>query len=381
MNDSHLFIIENIGDYHAPRLRKLQDDLNSLGEMLYIIQIQEKSDFYKHTQNRSAKITPFLTIETLTKNKFIRLASIIIKQKPKTIFVLGFEKWHSLLALALSKIIKSKIIFMSDSKADDYTRSAVKETLKRWLLLFFDGALVAGEKHKEYYKSLGVSPDKILTGYDVIDNGFFYRKSKKYLSKISMLSKIFNINPGYVLCVSRLVPRKRVDVAIEIFYKSEVWKNGTQLIIVGNGSQKKALEDKINTLGLNSHVVFLHDVRNDQMPLLYAYSKILILASEYDQWGLCVNEALACGVPVIVSDRCGAANEIAINFKNSFVFSEDLTLPSSFLNDFVNEKYNTAVFIQQSLSVINNWDLDKFSNALISLSRKRPHEDLQSHNN
>jgi glycosyltransferase involved in cell wall biosynthesis len=110
------------------------------------------------------------------------------------------------------------------------------------------------------------------------------------------------------------------------------------------------------------------------MPAFYAGASAIILGSEYDQWGLCVNEAMACGVPAIVSVRCGVAHEI-VNWSTGIVFDGDDIGPAvTGLKRIAADKEYAGLLGRSCVSEMQKWDLDRFSGAAIRLM-----SDTQAH--
>ena len=90
------------------------------------------------------------------------------------------------------------------------------------------------------------------------------------------------------------------------------------LVALGDGPLRETLKSKLSTLNLNEHVHLPGFEPYDELPVYYALAKAFVHASTTEQWGLVVNEAIASGLPVIVSDRCGCVPEL-IN-GNGFTF-------------------------------------------------------------
>jgi hypothetical protein len=127
------------------------------------------------------------------------------------------------------------LIYMSDSKADDGKRYKAKEWLKRTIVRQFDGALIAGEKHRAYAHSLGIPHARSRVGFDVIDVEYFSQRSKAARNSASDVRAKFGMPPQYCVCVSRFVPRKNVDVVIEAYFQSGLYKIGQSLVLIGQG--------------------------------------------------------------------------------------------------------------------------------------------------
>jgi glycosyltransferase involved in cell wall biosynthesis len=212
---------------------------------------------------------------------------------------------------------------MSDSKADDGKRYALKERAKRLLVSKFDAALVAGEKHRAYAQSLGVPMERSRVGFDVIDVDYFSRMAREAEANTAGIRVRFTLPPRYVLCVSRFVSRRNIDLLITAFFHSGLHAAGVSLVLVGQGPCKEQLLEQIDRLGLSRHVVILSSVPNPDMPGLYALADFVVLASKFDQWGLCINEAFAAGTPAIVTRTCGVAHELVHDGVNGFIVEPD----------------------------------------------------------
>ena len=90
------------------------------------------------------------------------------------------------------------------------------------------------------------------------------------------------------------------------------------LVLLGDGPLRETLNTQLSTLNLQAHVHLPGFKQYDELPVYYALAKAFVHASTTEQWGLVVNEAVASGLPVIVSDRCGCVPELVNG--NGFTF-------------------------------------------------------------
>jgi len=127
-----------------------------------------------------------------------------------------------------------------------------------------------------------------------------------------------------VAFVGQLIPRKGVDLLLEAMRPLFDDYRDLRLSIIGGGSEAQALQAAVHSLGIDNRVNFEGALRSDKIYARLASVDLLVLPSRWDGWGIVVNEALSAQVPVIVSDRCGAADLIQHGV-NGFVFrSEDV---------------------------------------------------------
>ena len=92
------------------------------------------------------------------------------------------------------------------------------------------------------------------------------------------------------------------------------------LVFVGDGSLKVELETEANFLKVQDKVKFLGFVNQSQLPSIYCSADLFILPSEYEPFGVVVNEAMLCGLPVIVSDKVGAGYDLIKHDETGFVY-------------------------------------------------------------
>lgn len=120
------------------------------------------------------------------------------------------------------------------------------------------------------------------------------------------------VSAPYLLHVSNYAPKKNGETLIRTF--AEIKRRGFphKLIIVGGRWEKSPVPELTRRLGLDDHVVFKSYIENSQLPLWYAAADLFVTLSLHESFCLPVPEAMACGCPVVVSNR-GALPEIAGN--------------------------------------------------------------------
>src|SRR5206468_7085469 len=122
---------------------------------------------------------------------------------------------------------------------------------------------------------------------------------------------------------ARFIEKKNLSTLIEAYAKyrrrSEIAaKVPWDLVLLGDGPLRETLSSQVSTLYLNEHVHLPGFEPYDELPVYYALANAFVHASTTEQWGLVVNEAIASGLPVIVSNRCGCVPELVNG--NGFTF-------------------------------------------------------------
>ncbi len=368
-----LFLIRNVGDYHAPRLLKLHERLAADGIAFEVMEACDRSAFYTHRQTRAPLLKLQLnciSLHATSRPKIVLLTLLeLFRFRPQVIFVLGYTDELSLTGLIAGRLLGARVYFVSDSKADDQPRGPKKEKVKSKLIRRFTGALVAGERHKAYFAGLGVPARAIEVGWDVVDNDYLAARAEAFRRKSGLLRKLNVVPEKYVLLVSRMVQRKRVGLALELFAASELPRRGMHLVIIGDGPEAACIRARIEELQLEDKVSIRPEVKNTMMPLFYSQAKALLLVSEYDQWGLTVSEAMACGVPALVTPRCGCAGEIVHHGENGFVWDgENVDEGATLLNQLALDPETQCRFRKAAQDIIHAWGLERFAESAKSLA-------------
>ncbi|MER8710056.1 glycosyltransferase [Mesorhizobium sp. M1088] len=203
----------------------------------------------------------------------------------------------------------------------------MKEYLKKIIIRNFSGALVAGGPHERYLNRLGMSSDYIRRGYDVVDNKYFDGGAVNAREHASELRSALGLPDKYFMTCSRFVEKKNLSFLIDEYsaYSREMDEKHPRrvpwdLVIVGDGELRNKLVNKISEYGLRDRVHLLGFRQYEALPAIYGLSKTFILASLVEQWGLVVNEAMASGLPVLVSRRCGCAEDLVVEGENGWIF-------------------------------------------------------------
>ena len=104
-----------------------------------------------------------------------------------------------------------------------------------------------------------------------------------------------------VLTVGRLVPHKRLDLLVRAVAAARDQVSGLQLVVVGDGYERPALEAVLDELDATAWVHVLGRVSDDRLVDLYRQAWVVASASQSEGWGMTITEAAACGTPAVVT--------------------------------------------------------------------------------
>jgi glycosyltransferase involved in cell wall biosynthesis len=121
-----------------------------------------------------------------------------------------------------------------------------------------------------------------------------------------------------VLFCAKLQPWKRPLDVLHAFAQANVPQS--HLVYAGEGPMRRELEFQAVSAGVAERVRFLRFVNQSQLPAVYGASDLLVLPSEYEAFGVVVNEAMLCGCAVTVSDRVGAGYDLISPGQSGLIF-------------------------------------------------------------
>lgn len=123
-----------------------------------------------------------------------------------------------------------------------------------------------------------------------------------------------------ILCVARLIERKGQDHLLEAFARLRKGSStAVKLVLVGTGDAEQALRSLATSLGVHDSVCFRGYVAQEEMPAVYQASDIFVLASEHEGMSIALLEAMASGLPVVVTDTGGTAELVSRNINGEIV--------------------------------------------------------------
>ena len=231
-----------------------------------------------------------------------KLINIAYSRPFSTVTTGGWEQLEYWLALLLPRGWHRRIVMEStalESRMRDVGINALKRpllsVLKRLFLRQVDVALVAGVRHQHYLEQHGFRGEfRNLRGV-----GLSFEKRYCRLAR--------GIGAGRFLFLGRFVPEKNLAFTIRAFLASGLVERGCSLTLVGEGPLK---EELIRTFGGQPGIVFSPYVSQAELPDLLSRFDALVLLSAMETYGLVLEEALKCGMPVLVSDRVGAVDTL-----------------------------------------------------------------------
>jgi glycosyltransferase involved in cell wall biosynthesis len=200
-------------------------------------------------------------------------------------------------------------------------KALAKSVVYQQMLKRFDGFLTVGERNREYLQHYGVAKGKIYPAPHFIDNTWFSERVKSASTRIAQLRQAWNVQPNelVLLFAGKFIPEKNLACLLEacaLLRSSNTVQ--PKLIMIGSGPLETSLREVATRLDI--HPIWLGFKNQSELPAHYAAADVLVLPSQSETWGLVVNEAMACGIPAIVSDACGCAPDLIEEAETGYVF-------------------------------------------------------------
>lgn len=305
-----IFVWDNFGPMHMDRLEAVADaacaDVKGL-------ELFEQSSEYDWTPTANIKKTTLWP--KVEKPSFIRRSFDLIKhalRQPKsTWFICNYDR-PEILTLAITlRLLGNSVFVMGCSKYDDKPRVYVREKIKRMFLLPYQGAIGSGVRSKEYFHHLGLAKSKIVGEYNSLS-----RARVRNLAATQPAES----HPEHFTVIARCVPKKAIHIALKAYAKARTkCPDLPALHICGSGPLEDDLKAFAASQGIADFVVFRGFIQAPEIAATLSNTVALILSSVEEQFGNVVIEAQTLGVPVILSNVCGACDTLVEDGKNGFV--------------------------------------------------------------
>jgi glycosyltransferase involved in cell wall biosynthesis len=322
------------GPYHFARVQSLQ--AFSRPAQVFAFELGDLTHEYQWSRpvlsshvitlcpNRIAERLSFATV-------FRRLRGRLSQLGIGVCLLPSYSPKQSRAALFAAKSLGIRTVMMNESHGGTARARGLLALVKRQLVGMFDAALVGGQPQRRYFASLGMSPDKIFTGYDAVDNDFFRQRASEIRAKAEEYRTQYLLPEHYFLSLGRFVIKKNLCTLIRAFgeFRRGACRSTAHLVLVGDGQMEPELRTLCGELGLAVYsktstaigrvppeaqappgVHFYGFRQIEESCIFYALADAFVLPSLSEEWGLVVNEAMASGLPVIVSQAAGCVEDL-----------------------------------------------------------------------
>jgi len=233
------------------------------------------------------------------------------------IFLLGWGSISALLGIAACRISQTPFFLYGDSSFPPPATSfcaKLRAAFIRGVFRLASGFMTSGVLNAEYYRHYGGDPRTFFLLPWAVDNERFERASRMSTEERDELRARYGIDRDRVVFLfsAKLVPRKDPMTLVRAYKEM---RHRAAVVFMGDGELRAQIEreavDGIHLIGF---------VNQAEIPKHYAMCDVFVLPSLYEPRGAVINEAMACGLPVIVTDRCGSIGDIVLDGENAFIY-------------------------------------------------------------
>ena len=261
---------------------------------------------------------------------------------------------------------KVQLLFRGDSTLIDETgglKTIIRRCFLRWVYRHIDIALYTGTNNKAYFVAHGLKEKQLAFVPHAIDNDrfadpedVFAGKAKEWRAELG-----FTEDDIIILFAGKLEPKKAPGILLELAQR--ITDKRVKFLLVGNGKQEKELKEKAAPIG---NIQFLDFQNQSMMPVVYRLGNVFLLPSPGpgETWGLAMNEAMACGLPVIATDKVGGAIDLIKPGENGFIFSPgDVDSLHKQLMIYM-DRAKLASMGKRSEEIISTWNFDRIVDSI-----------------
>jgi glycosyltransferase involved in cell wall biosynthesis len=168
---------------------------------------------------------------------------------------------------------------------------------------------------------LGMPEAAVFTGCAVVDNGYFERGADSARAAGASERARLGLPPRFFVSSSRFIPKKNLETLLHAYarFRELEGEHAPKLVLLGGGPLWDDLLRLRKTLALEQDVLLPGFQQYHALPIYYGLAEAFVLVSTTEQWGLVINEAMASGLPVIVSRSCGCTPELVSDGENGIL--------------------------------------------------------------
>jgi glycosyltransferase involved in cell wall biosynthesis len=239
---------------------------------------------------------------------------------PNVVLSGGYNYLASWQAAYWAKKQRVPFILWSESTSFDRRQSYKPvELMKKHFLDYCSTFVVPGKSSSDYLLKLGVERNRVCTAPNSIDNELFSRAANAARQNELQTRTRHRLPSRYFLYVGRLVKEKGVFDLLQAYAQLEVeLRRKVGLVFAGSGSDHRELESRALEIS-DGCIRFLDFVHREDLPEIYALAESLIFPTHSDPWGLVVNEAMACSLPIVCTGVAGCASDLVEHGWNGFI--------------------------------------------------------------
>jgi len=297
------------------------------------------------------------------------IASALIRDRFDVLISVGWDSFASQAAFILCKVLGRPYILWSGSTANEPSwRRTITRPIVKAMVGGSAGWIAYGTRARDYMATLGADPSRVAIAYNTVDVDGFAARADALRPQRALIRRELGIGDGpTILYVGQLIERKGALDLLEAHRILLRSRADAQLLLVGYGPLEAELRRRIDADAITGVKLCGH-VAIPDLPRYYVAADCLAAPSHEEVWGLVLNEAAACGLPLVTAEPVGAAPDLVIPGTNGYVIPpRDPVALADALNRALDssEKMGAA-----SRSIISRMTYDQNVEAIVTALRR-----------
>jgi glycosyltransferase involved in cell wall biosynthesis len=248
---------------------------------------------------------------------------VLRRSRPDCVVVSGWSTFASQAAIAWCRARRVPYVLVVESHDRDPRsgwRRTVKQAVVPRVVRAAAAVLVTGSLARESMIRRGACPEKVRVFANTVDVRAFGERAARLAARRSELRRGLGLGDDdvAVLSAARLVPEKALDVLLRAAAEAG---HGVVPVLAGDGPERSALAALAQEHGLR--VVMPGALDWERIVEAYVACDVFALLSRHEPWGVVVNEAAACGLPLVLSEYVGAAHDLLVDGENGILVPVD----------------------------------------------------------
>jgi len=293
----------------------------------------------------------------------------LFRLRPDCVFVSGWSTFAAQAAILWCRLRGIPYLLLVESHDRDPRpgwRHAVKGAVVPSVVKSAAGVLVAGSLARESMLERGANPARIRIFANTVEVNAFAERAERRAQERPALRKSFGLaeDEVAVLSVARLAPEKGLATLLRAVAEAEDAR--IVVVVAGSGAERERLLRLAEELGVR--LVLLGDLDWAGIADVYVAADVFALLSDSEPWGVVVNEAAACGLPLVLSEAVGAAHDLLVDGANGRrVPAGDSHAASAALKELAGDPARRVAFGAASRARVADWGYDESVQGLVEL--------------
>jgi glycosyltransferase involved in cell wall biosynthesis len=261
-------------------------------------------------------------------------------------------------------------LWLESTTRDFRSEYRLIESLKSRFLHDCEGFVVPGISSFEYLRNYGAREEFVFTAPNAVDSEFFMQRAAIVRRNATMQRRSLHLPQRFFLFAGRLLREKGVFDLLQAYAAlAPELRKEVGLVFVGDGDARPELARQAGAITPGS-VQFAGFAQREELAAYYALAEVLVFPTHTDPWGLVVNEAMACGLPVICSSTAGCAADLVEDCWNGrMVGAGEISQLASAMDELARNAELRAVMSQRSRERVGHYSPEAWATGMAQAVR------------